>query len=228
MCGFLGNIVDSPLTRALLETLGMASAAPALRLNPGTGPATSIDIIAQAAEGPRVIPALWWLLLERSAQGYRPSKYTSFNTRSDKLNEPRSLGYHPYRHSRCIVPATYIIEGEGPRGHRKYHRIEPTTAAFALGGLYREWIHPDSEAKTLSCSVITLPPHPQWMDIHSRSTPLFLPHDRELLARWLDPRITDVAEFEPLLTPAFHDRLRCLPIERPGHQRPLGEPIMIC
>ena len=229
MCGYLGNIIDDPLAQTLLRSLGMESQLPALRNNPGTGPAASVDIITAGESGPLVQPAIWWLLLESTDGGhYLPSRYTSFNTRSDKLNVKRSAGYQPYRQSRCIVPATYIIEGEGPKGQRRYHRIEPTSHAFALGGLYRRWLNHDTGEQLLSCSVITLPPHPDWKTIHSKSTPLMLPvEDSDLIGCWLDPGFTEVELFEPLLTPAFHDTLTCTPIERPGHQVVTGEPIVI-
>jgi len=126
MCGHIGNVVESFLTRVLMDALDMGDALPDLRNNPGSGPAASIDIILQDEQNRRIQPAIWWLLLEKAESGYKPSRYTSFNTLYDKLDQPRSAGYRPYRSSRCIVPATYITEGEGTKGARRYHRIEPT------------------------------------------------------------------------------------------------------
>jgi len=42
MCGWIGNVTDSPLTRALLSILGMEEVLPSLRNNPGCGPATPV------------------------------------------------------------------------------------------------------------------------------------------------------------------------------------------
>jgi len=134
MCGYIGNVIDSPLTRALMHIIGMDGLVPNLRNNHGTGPASSIDILLDD-QGPQVRQAIWWLLLEQQDGQFRPSRYTSFNTRSDKLDEKRSAGYKAYRTSRCVVPASYFIEGTGPKGRRVYHRIEPTEQSFALGGL---------------------------------------------------------------------------------------------
>jgi len=228
MCGFLGNMNESPLARTLMDVLGMASQQDQLRGNPGTGPAARVDIIRAGAGGAEVSQALWWLLLEKTPSGFKPSKYTSFNTRSDKLNVPRSAGYTAFRQSRCIVPATFIIEGEGSKGARRYHRIEPTRRAFALGGLYREWQHPQTGEVATSCSIITLPPHPQWQGIHSKSIPLFLPAENtELIQQWLNPAFNQVEAFNDLVVPAFHDQLICTPIERPGNPVPAGERLVL-
>lgn len=228
MCGWIGNVTDSPLTRALLSILGMEELLPRLRDNPGSGPASSIDIII-GGQRPQVVEALWWLLLERQEGCFRPSKYTSFNTRSDRLDEKRSVGYLPYRRSRCLVPASYFIEGTGPKGRRLYHRIEPGSVAFALGGLYRAWVDREGGEVVHSCSIITLPPHPgaAWQGIHPKSTPLMLPADPEVIGRWLDPEFDRVEEFEPLLEPRFRQAVRCVPVERPGNQRQIGETVAI-
>jgi len=228
MCGFLGNMHESPLATALMAVLGLASQQARLRANPGTGPAAMLDIIRTGAAGVEVAQARWWLLQEKTAAGFRPSRYTSFNTRCDKLNLPRSAGYRAFRESRCIVPATFIIEGEGAKGARRYHRIEPCHRAFALGGLYRQWCHPDTGTTVTSCSIITLAPHPQWQGIHSKSTPLFLPaQNRTLIQQWLDPAFDRVEAFDGLMVPAFHDQLICTPIERPGHPVAVGETRLI-
>jgi putative SOS response-associated peptidase YedK len=227
MCGYLGNVTDSPLTRVLLDYLGMGDQLQVLADNPGRGPASSIDIVLESEQGRRIQSAIWWLLLEGDGQGgFKPSRYASFNTRSDRLDEKRSAGFRPFRQARCIVPATYFIEGDGPKGGRRYHRVEPDGCAFALGGLYRSWVHQGTGELTYSCSVITLPPHPdvRWRQVHGKSTPLMLPLENgELVARWLDPQFHRVEEFRPLLQPRFPQPIRCVPVNRPGDQRVVGE-----
>ena len=185
-----------------------------------------MDIVVTSGSDRIVVPAIWWLLLD--SQTLKPSCYTSFNTRSDKLHVKNSAGYYPYRQHRCIVPATAIVEGEGPKGKRRYHRIEPESAAFALGGLYKQWVNPATGEHQTSCSVITLPPHPDWEGIHSKSTPLFLPHDdRALIDKWLDPSFTQVEEFDQLLVPALRDRLIVTPVDRPSNQQIVGDSFVI-
>lgn len=228
MCGFIGN-THQDRTLTLIEIIkDRPDLVDILREVIFAGPASTIDIIIEHNGQPQVSQAVWWLLLEQGDQGQlRPSRYTSFNTRADKLNVSRSAGFQPYRYSRCIIPATYIIEGEGPKQARRYHRIEAVGQQFALGGLYREWRKPDSGDILRSCSVITTPPHPAWRHIHSKSTPLFLPNDLLLQRRWLSHAVTEVSGFAPLLTPSFPSPLRCVPIERPGKPAPVGEPFTL-
>lgn len=75
-----------------------------------------------------------------------------------------------------------------------------------------------------SCSVITLPPHLPWKDIHSKSTPLFLPaHNKELIDQWLGPHFHDVGYFDEILKPEFPEDLIVTPIERPGNPVAVGK-----
>ncbi|WP_432474487.1 SOS response-associated peptidase family protein [Amphritea sp. HPY] len=226
MCGFFEFNNSSSQADELIEALGIEDQAPMFRKNLGSGPASSVDIVVQSGNERIVVPAVWWLLLDQ--QTLKPSRYTSFNTRSDKLNVKNSAGYHPYRQHRCIIPATAVVEGEGPKGSRKYHRIEPQHCAFALGGLYRQWINKDSGEHATSCSVITLSPHPAWEKIHSKSTPLFLPHDdKALIDAWLDPAFTQVDKFDQLLTPTFRDSMLITPIDRPSTRQPVGDSFIL-
>ena len=225
MCGYLGNVTDDPLYRTLMDLVKAKNQLGLELNNPGTGPAASINIIHDAVGERLIDKAIWWLLLDKQPDGsLKPSKYTSFNTRSDKLNVPRSAGYKPFRESRCLIPATYIIEGEGAKNARKYHKIEPTNCGFALGGLYRTWLDESTGEELKSCSVVTLPPRPEWKDIHSKSTPLFLPaNDSDVIDQWLDPSVKNVEVFDWLMEPEFRDELKATPIDRPGSQEVIGE-----
>ncbi|MCJ8300837.1 MAG: SOS response-associated peptidase, partial [Pseudomonadales bacterium] len=158
----------------------------------------------------------------------KPSKYTSFNTRSDKLNIPNAAGFVPYRKSRCIIPATAIVEGEGAKNKRTYHHIAAQNHAFAMGGLYRQWINKETGERVHACSIITLAPHPAWQGIHSKSTPMFLPvDDKDIIEKWLDPEFSAVDEFTRLLYPEFRDSLLITPIDKPSSRRAIAESFCI-
>lgn len=238
MCGYLGNVIQDPLYKNLMDLLQVKDQLNLEFDNPGSGPAASINIIHapdHAAEQGSVSAerqldkAIWWLLLDKQPDGgLKPSKYTSFNTRSDKLNVPRSAGYKAFRLSRCIIPATYIIEGEGAKNARKYHKIEPRHCGFALAGLYLTWLDESTGEEVKSCSVITVPPTPEWEGVHSKSTPLFLPaNNAELIAQWLDPAVQNVELFDDLFEPLIglrgEEELIATPIDRPGSQQVIGE-----
>ncbi|MCP4597187.1 SOS response-associated peptidase family protein [Neptuniibacter sp.] len=226
MCGYFEFDHDAFSAKSMLKVPALSSLSGQFRLNSGSGPASSVDMIIQREGEVTVAPAIWWLLLDRET--LKPSRYTSFNTRSDKLHVRNSAGFHPYRNHRCIVPATGIVEGEGAKGNRRYHLIEPENTAFALGGLYKEWLNPETGEHAYSCSVITLPPHPKWQGIHSKSTPLFLPHDdSELIEKWLDPECDDVSQFEGVLKPELRDTLRVTPVDRPSSRVAVGDPFTV-
>jgi putative SOS response-associated peptidase YedK len=75
----------------------------------------------------------------------------------------------------------------------------------------------------VNTSVITLPPHEAFLDIHHKSFPLILNQDE--LEHWLDPRVP-LAEFNYLLEmTTFRDNFiatevnsQCEPINKPSIQ----------
>lgn len=134
--------------------------------------------------------ATWWLLLEPRDTGFKPSKFTSFNPRYDKLNIPRTAGYQPFRTARCIIVAKGFGETEfEQRGNKNvpkhYHDVIAHKGAIAFGGLYKKYINKQSAEVSLGCSIVTLASHPKLANIHSTSSPLMLPQE-DALDAWLD------------------------------------------
>ena len=187
MCGRL-NVTDDPAVRALCDVLDINLWSEPQIFNRYIGAAHKVSFVRQTDRGRSLNNAIWWLLLEPTETGFKPSKYTSFNTRYDKLNVPRSAGYIPFKQSRCIIPAKGFGESEFKNKKRIHcHDIEAADGAIAFGGLYKEWINRNTGETTFSCSVITLPPNPKMADIHSKSIPLMLPQDPDTINAWLDP-----------------------------------------
>ena len=176
-------------------------------------------------QSPTLETAIWWLLLDHNT--LRPNyKYASFNSRSDKLFQPRSISYKPYRESRCIIPASAFVEGLGDK--KTYHMIELADQAIAFGGLYKESINRDTGEIIHSASIITLPPVEKWKNIHPKSIPLMLDYqNRELIDKWLDPGFSDIDAFSELLTPEIRQAQRITPIGRPSQWNPIGESYLL-
>lgn len=209
MCGRY-NLVDSPDVQALMMIVGMPLYPhQQLRFSPDIAPGARISIIRQFEGQPIVSDATWWLILD-PATGKPNYKYSSFNSRSDKLNTPRAIAYHPYRQSRCIIPATAFIEGLGDG--KTYHKIQLQGQAIAFGGVYKEYVNQETGEVIRGASIITLGPLPEWADIHTKASPLMLPLDKDLLDRWMDPEVIDVEEFEPLLLPRIRVTQMVTPI----------------
>ncbi|GAC07026.1 hypothetical protein GCHA_1468 [Paraglaciecola chathamensis S18K6] len=230
MCGRL-NVTDDEFVQGLCISLGLDLHIDPIIPNRFVRAASPIQIIREV-NGQRMLQnATWWLLLEPSTNGFKPSKYTSFNTRYDKLNVPGSAGYTPFRTARCIIPARGFGESEfEQQGNKKipmhYHDLVAVDGAIAFAGLYKEYIDKDCGEITLGCSIITLPPHPKLMQIHRKSSPLMLPQDA-ILDTWLDPTYQQISEFEYLMHPRLTQDLIATQINKPSQYQPIAAPSII-
>ena len=227
MCGRL-NVIDDPGVRELCGGLQIQLFPERQIFSRFIRATNQVNIVRQKDGIRRMDNAIWWLLLEPADTGFKPSKYTSFNTRYDKLNVKGSAGYLAYRHSRCVIPAKGFGETEYVNNKPLYyHDLIAKDGAILLGGLCREWVNKNTGESALSCSVITLPPHPKLKDIHTKASPLLLPRDFELVNRWLDESITDTDEFTPLLQPNIPYALVAQQIDKPSTYQPIAEPFTI-
>lgn len=223
MCGRF-NLIDSPEIQWLCQTLGISLFANTYRGD--IAPGGSIAIVHEVAGERKVSEAIWWLFLDSDT--LKPNyKYASFNSRSDKLDVKRSLAYHPYRESRCLIPASAFVEGLGDK--KTYHKIELEDSAITFGGLYKEHLNRDTGEMVYSASIITLPPLlPQWEKIHPNSMPLMIDFENEeLVAKWLDPTFHAVEEFADLLQPRVQKPMRVTRIDKPSKWHPIDESFMI-
>ncbi|MFC4279869.1 SOS response-associated peptidase family protein [Thalassotalea piscium] len=190
--------------------------------------ADTVSIVREQNNSRIVENAIWWLLLEQTDAGFKPSKYTSFNTRYDKLNTPRSAGYQAYRHSRCV----FVVKGFGETefNNKKpmhYFDIQAEHGGLLLGGLSRGWLNNQTGEIITSCSIITLPPHKKLGHIHSKSMPLILPQNESIINNWLDTTVNSVEQFSPLLQPYIPQNLIAQQIDKPITHHPINKPELI-
>jgi putative SOS response-associated peptidase YedK len=190
--------------------------------------ADTISIVRNIDNSRQVENAQWWLLLAETDKGFKPSQYTSFNTRFDKLTTQGSAGYQAYRQSRCIIAVKGF--GETEFVNKKpvhYYDMTAQNGGLILGGLCREWVHSKTGEKKLSCSVITLPPHPKLKHIHSKAMPLILPQEPALVDSWLSTDITDTQQFSSLLSPHIPQPLIAQQIDKPNSYQAIGKEELI-
>ncbi|KXI30577.1 hypothetical protein AX660_10415 [Paraglaciecola hydrolytica] len=223
MCGRL-NVSDDPFVTQLLLDLGIENPKENMHFGRFKRATDIISIVTEKNGKRQLIPATWWLLLESTETGFKPSKYTSFNSRYDKLNVPGSAAYKPFRESRCVI----VTKGFGETEFRDkkplhYHDFEAVEGALALGGLYKEWQHKGTGEIIYSCSVITLPAHDKIKPYHSKASPLMLPQQDNTIDLWLDEHNQQVAMFNDLLQPKLHQALNVYPIDKPSSYLPIGE-----
>lgn len=211
MCGRF-NVIDSPEVQALMRVLNIRFRHPRFAFD--VAPGATISIVHDSAVGHVLSDAIWWLLLD--AKTLKPNyQYASFNSRWDKFHVKNSLAYHPYRTSRCIIPASAFIEGLGD--NKTYHKIELVDSAIAFGGLYRHYVNQETGESVYATSIITLGPVAKWSQVHPKSHPLILPADKpDVLNAWLDRNNTDVSQFEPLLESRICYAERITPIGKPS------------
>ncbi len=219
MCGRV-RVEDNPLVHMLLASLGVLREP--IIYSPNRAPTDPISIIRGADR--QVVPAKWWFLLDPAT--LKAGKLTSFNSRSDKLNNRNSNWYMPYRTSRCIIPASAFVEGLGDG--KTYHMIELIDSAIAFGGLCKEWHNHETGEIVWSASLITLGAIPQWKDIHPDSFPLMLDyHNEDMIRLWLDPAFDHVARFNDVLQPFVRDSQRVTRIGKASKWDPIAEPFVI-
>lgn len=220
MCGRF-NIKPGGKVEEMVMAIGAAGS---VNYSDDCAPGSTINIIHQS-DTRKIDTATWWLFLEQDS--LQPNyRYASFNTRSDKLNTPRSLGYKPFRESRCIIPASAFVEGLGDK--KTYHMIELVDSAIAFGGLFKEYINQSTGEIFYSASIITLPPVEKWSNIHPKSLPLMLDFtNNKLIDKWLNPDFTDVDQFNELLKPEIHQTQRVTLIDKPSKWNPIGESFLI-
>ena len=218
MCGRL-NVIDCPEVIDLCGQLGITFENRKLRTGRFISAASPVSIVLEKGQKRELRDAIWWLLLDQTDNGFKPSQYTSFNTRYDKLDVPRSAGYYSYRHQRCIVPANGFGETEQVNGKPIYHDFSAANG-IALGGLYKEWIHSITGEVVYSCSIITLPPHPRLVPYHTKASPLLIP--QAFYDAWLSP-LTNIKDLQTLLKPQLCVGLQGVQIRKPSTPEPIGD-----
>ena len=223
MCGRF-NVIDSPEVKDLCENLGVPLAKISTQLD--IAPGGKINIIHGGASARQISEAIWWLLLEN--RNLKPNyRYASFNSRSSKLFTKNSISYKPFRKSRCIIPCSAFIEGQGDK--KTYHKIEIESSAIAFGGIYKEYLNQITGEITYSASIITLPPSsPEWQKIHSKSIPLIIDHSNKHSADlWLDPDLKEVSQLDSFFVIPEARSIKVTPIGKPSKWNSIGNSFSI-
>ncbi|MCJ8313208.1 MAG: SOS response-associated peptidase family protein [Saccharospirillaceae bacterium] len=126
--------------------------------------------------------AMWWYALKFENDEFKvDERITSFNARD--LNKP--LWKEAFEVRRGLVFATQIGESQITGKHKQQYLMQ-SKAGFALGCVYQDWYHPNGSFMR-SFAVITREPNPKYAQYHSKSTPLFLPLEVDILDKWLSP-----------------------------------------
>jgi len=224
MCGRF-NVNDDSNVQYLLDRLEVINP-DKQRHDPFIMPCQSVSIVIEQQSQRVIKPATWWLLLDANEQGFKPSKYTSFNTRFDQVNIHGSAGYLPFRQQRCIIPASGF--GETMFINKRplmYHDLMSPDRAIAFAGLYNTWQHQQTGELSYSCSIITNAPHIKLAQIHTKASPAMLTADK--YDQWLDPALQDVSVFSEVLKPRIITDFVAQRINKPSLRQPVATSFMI-
>lgn len=105
------------------------------------------------------------------------------NARAEGIEKKPSFR-SPFRHRRCIIPASGFFEWKLLEGHKQPYFVRPANGGyFAMAGIWDHWQGEDGKTE-YSCAIITTEANTMMREIHDRM-PLIL--EQGDLGTWLDP-----------------------------------------
>ncbi|WP_127555383.1 SOS response-associated peptidase family protein [Saccharospirillum alexandrii] len=205
MCGAINNVSDFPLLDPLLGLAGYSEAEIRSVLNKREcRPTDDVLALVPTKLGPRLMAATWWLKLDPDTL-LPDTRWNTFNCRSSQILKsplhqmaPRSYravvitdGFYEwqprYAGGRLYSDLSAEEQQHLPRPQSKQrHWIHRPGELMLLGALCKHWLDAEGNPK-VSVGVITLPPHPAFLDVHAKSFPLVL--RPEELEDWVNPRL---------------------------------------
>jgi len=216
MCGRYNLITDAQALIDFFEiehTLIDTSTLPA-RYN--IAPGQDVPCIRDTGKGRELLAARWGLVPHWSKE--EKSKYSTINARAESVAEKPTYR-DPFKHKRCLIPATGFYEWQRDSGGKTPHHIRlPDGGLFAFAGLWDHW---DKEGTGFdSCSIIVTRSNEVMRPIHDRM-PVIL--NAAQYNTWLNTRHFSRAQLEALLVP-FAGPMTISPVSRyvnsPAHDDP--------
>jgi len=113
------------------------------------------------------------------------TKFPLINARSEGIEAKPSFR-DPFKHRRCIIPASGFYEWQKVEKYKQPYFIRPDDGRyFAMAGLWDHWQGENGEVIN-SCAIITTTANTLMQDIHDRM-PVILGKDN--VKAWLDPTV---------------------------------------
>jgi len=172
--------------------------APNLRPRSDIRPSDDILILRDRGKGREAAMVRWWLVPPWAKE--LSSKYPLFNARAETIATRKSFA-GPFRHRRCLIPASGFYEWRDEGGKRKtrYYVTSKSGAPLTFAGVWERNERLDLE----SCAIIVTEANEVIAPIHDRMPVILAPED---WAAWLaEPR-------EDLLRPAPESDLIAWPV----------------
>lgn len=236
MCGRF-NVTSDPLSRLLMELLGMAHPGPD---NFNAAPTESIVVARLGEDGaPELVPMRWWLTPFWAKE--MSTRYSMFNAKSEKVHQSPAFR-EPFRNRRCVVPVSGFYEWSRTAGQKLPYYIRPhELPGLLLAGIWDRWRNPETEEILESFAVLTAPADEALAFVHSRQPVMLSLAEAH---RWLNgdtpedelqalmksplPMTLDAVPVSSYVNNARHKDARCTqavadPVLVPAESAPAGD-----
>jgi putative SOS response-associated peptidase YedK len=150
------------------------------------------------SHSPNRISRMFWGLIPHWAKD-KSFAYKTINARAETVATLATYK-EPFRHKRCIVPATGFYEPD------KIHFTKPPfpwhyfqlkdQKVFGIAGLYDVWKDRETGKEIYTYTIITTEPNAVVGEFHGRMPVILQKEDEET---WLNPDISEPAQLLPLL-----------------------------
>lgn len=176
-------------------------------------PSQDVAIVRDRGGGRELLRARWGLVPHWSKE--EKPKYSTINARAETVAD-KPVYREPFRHKRCLIPATGYYEWRQQDGGKTpYHIQLPERGLFAFAGLWDRWEHGDKAFE--SCTIIVTAANGVMRPIHERMPVILNPAQYNT---WLNTAHFNQAQLQALLAP-FGGTLEAYEVSRyvnsPGH-----------
>lgn len=135
------------------------------------------------------------------------TKFPLINARAEGIEKKPSFR-SPFKHRRCIIPASGFFEWQANEGRKQPFFIRPVDGGyFTLAGVWDHWQGEDGKVIN-SCAIITTEANAMMRKIHDRM-PLIL--EQRDLGVWLDPD-TEQERVLAMLLPYQGEMMEAYPV----------------
>lgn len=194
MCGRYNIVPDVHAWADVAAVLGevIREALQQLPARYNIAPTQTVPIVIPDEQGqPRLVEARWGYIPPWWKESFLPPK--TFNARAEEAaNKP--MWRHPWRHQRCLVPASgwyeWAVLETGQKKPTKipHHLLRQNGREIMFAGLWSVVrVSPDAEPMP-TCAIVTTASAPSIAEIHERMPVVLHP---EFWLPWIDPRQKD-------------------------------------
>jgi putative SOS response-associated peptidase YedK len=163
------------------------------------------------SHSPNRISRMFWGLIPHWAKD-KSFAYKTINARAETVATLATYK-EPFRHKRCIVPATGFYEPDKinfskPPFPWHYFQLKDQKV-FGIAGLYDVWKDRETGKEMHTYTIITTEPNAVVGEFHGRMPVILQKEDEET---WLNPDISEPAQLQPLLQSYPADKMETWPV----------------